>query len=63
MTSNDPTGRGKPRRKAVIRFAGEAFAHANAHNDDMGPMARHLTAEVAWKQPPGQKELGKFSQS
>lgn len=32
------------------RFAGDVFLHAQDPDD--GPMARKLTSEVKWKQPP-----------
>ncbi len=40
------------RRRNVIRFAGEAFGHANLAAADDGPTARKVTSTIAWKQPP-----------
>ena len=34
----------------ISRFAGDVFLHAGDPED--GPLARKLTSEVAWKQPP-----------
>jgi hypothetical protein len=33
-----------------MRFAGEVFSHKG--NPEDGPIARRLTSEIAWKQPP-----------
>lgn len=38
------------RRNPPMRFAGDAFRHAN--NPDDGPLARELISTIAWKQPP-----------
>lgn len=37
----------------IARFAGDAFRHLNLRTEADGPTARRLTAEVAWKKPPG----------
>jgi hypothetical protein len=39
--------------KYGMRFAGEVFAHEGNPQD--GPVARKLTSEIAWKQPPSAK--------
>lgn len=39
----------------VARFAGEAFRREHFGEAGLGPDARKLASEVAWKQPPGSK--------
>jgi hypothetical protein len=47
------TADGRPRRRYVPRFAGEAFGHDG--NPEEGPDLRRLVSTEAWKQPPSAK--------
>jgi hypothetical protein len=50
MRQSRPSRRGDRGDHYVARFAGEVFSHKG--NPEDGPIARRLTSEIAWKQPP-----------
>lgn len=50
---NRPQRSGDRGNRYIPRFAGEVFAHEGNPQD--GPVARKLTSEIAWKQPPSAK--------
>lgn len=52
MSFARPARSGDRATRYVPRFAGEVFQHHDLDSSADGPMARKLTSEVKWKQPP-----------
>lgn len=52
---------GRSGGKYVSRFAGEILKREHFSEADMGPDARKLASEVAWKQPPSSKITGELA--